>query len=398
MHAFVVDGIQPSCRAAGRVNFVDDRIQRAAACTIFKFAREVGVPPDGFRWPDAVGEKLVALAVKNSRLCGIKFQPAIVRRKIHGDAPTHVRDAAGIPFLENLAVVHLDERGRQQRGIVLLDGKHFEAGMVGVNVRDMEAVAVNQLRVPKRLAGRAIQHGANVDQVFAAVVVHVHDANLMAPRFVRAVGWRVKPAARQLAVAIIVGHRLALEGLRGIAVFHVQQETRSHAVAIDDAEMAVHRAVGGPHIRDGGAGKFMPRHAVENGKVLRRVIGAGDGRAIRQNHAARRAHADFGFAVAIQIINRHAITVTDADGGRARLDVVLVHAVVAHVHLPKQSAVALVGLEKLVRRAQRRETIHDVIIFAVAVEIANPAKFHIVRRKLSADDRRERPGNILAHG
>jgi hypothetical protein len=53
-------------------------------------------------------------------------------------------DAARIPFLEKLAAAQvLQGRGEQGR-VVLLDGKHLQAGALGINVGDVIAVAVNE--------------------------------------------------------------------------------------------------------------------------------------------------------------------------------------------------------------------------------------------------------------
>ena len=228
-------------------------------------------------------------------------------------------------------------------------------------------------------------------------MVHVHDADLVAPGFIRAGCRRVEPAPRQLAVAVVVSHRLALEPAGVVAVFAANHQARMHAVAIHDAEVGIQRAVGGPHIRDGRARQFVSGQAVEDGKILCRVIRPGDGCAVGQNHAARRAHTDFRATIAVQIVNRHVVLVADADGRRARLNVVLVHAVGTHVHLPEKSAVALVGLKILVGRHDGGLAVHHIIIFPIAVQITNPAKFHVIRRCAAARHRMQRPRQILAH-
>ena len=162
--------------------------------------------------------------------------------------------------------------------------------------------------------------------------------------------------------------------------------------------MPVHRPVPRPHVGDGVPRHFMSGQPVDDGQVLRRVIRPGGHRAIAENHAARRAHDHLRLAVAVQVINRHAVAVADADGRRARFDVVLVRAVVAHVHLPEQSAVAFVGLQVLIDAAGQGQTIHDIIIFAIAVEVADPAKFHIVGRIRAARHGLQGQREILAHG
>ena len=104
----------PARRIAGRVVFVDDGIQRAGASAVNEFAAQIGVPPETFRWPDVVRLNLVSLAVKNSRLRGIKFQPAMVRVNVQRDAATDIGDRGRIPFLDDAAAGHVNERGREQ--------------------------------------------------------------------------------------------------------------------------------------------------------------------------------------------------------------------------------------------------------------------------------------------
>ena len=402
MHAFVVDRIDAARRAGVGIKLVDDGIQRAAARAVFEFAGKVGVPPDGFGRPDVVRVNLISLAVEDARLRGIKFQPAMVWIQVERRAAAHIGDAGGIPFLDDRTAAHVNERRGEQGGIVLLDGKHFQSRPVGVNVRDVEAVAVDEFGVKKRLAVHAVQDRADIDQIVNAVVVHVHDADLVAPGFIRVVGRRVKPAARQCwphrhGVAIIIGHRLALERLRRVAVFTMNQHAGMHAVAIHDAEMAAHRTVRRPQVRDDGPRHFMAGQAVNDGKVLRDVIRRGGDCAVAEHHALGRADDHFGFAVAVEVVHGDVVAVTDADGRRAGFDGVLVDAVVAHIHLPEKCAVALVGLQILVGRHCRGKPVHEVIVFTIAVQISDPAKLHIVRRRSTADDRVQRQGQILAH-
>ena len=263
---------------------------------------------------------------------------------VRRDAAAHVHNAAGIPFLEHLARAGFKKHRGEQRWIVLLDGKRLQAGVVGIYVHDVKAVAMPQFRVVDRLAGRAAPGRTDFHHFINAVVVHVADADLMAPGQIVGGRRREKPAARQLAVAVIKRHALALERAAAVTVFAFHEQARMHTVAIHDAEPAVQRAIAGPHIGERGARQLLSGQPVEDGNVLRRIVGAGDDRTVGQNHAAGGAHRHFRAPVAVEVINRHIVLVADADGRCARLDVVLIGAVVAHVHLPQESAVALVGL------------------------------------------------------
>ena len=262
---FVVERIDATGGAAVGIKFVHDRCERPAARAIFEFARQIRVPPQRLGRPDVVGENLGALAIEDAGLGGIKFEAAMARVHFKGGTAAHVHDARRVPFFDQAAAAHINKRRREQRRIVLLDRKHFQAGPVRINVGDMEAIAVDEFSIKKCLAIRAVAGGTDFDQIINPVVVHVHDADLMSPRKIRPAGRCEEPAARQLTIAIIVGHRLALERAGGIAVLHVKQNARVDAVAIHDAEMSVHRAVGGPHVGDGRARQLRAGQPVENG-------------------------------------------------------------------------------------------------------------------------------------
>ena len=151
----------------------------------------------------------------------------------------------------------------------------------------------------------------------------------------------------------------------------------------------------GPRIRQGGAGHFSTGETVEDRHELRRIVrrrDRGDLGCCRVRHgdAVSRADHHLGLAVAIHVVNRHVVRIADADGGRAWFVGVLVHAVRPHVHLPEESAVALVGLQVLVRLAKGGEPVHEVVVFSIAVEITHPAEFHIIGSGRAAGDRLER--------
>ena len=207
--------------AGGGVEFVDDRVQRAAARAVFKFARKVGVPPQGFGRPDGVDVNLRALAVVDAGLGGIHFAAAIIRVQVKRGAAAHVGERARIPFFEDAAGADINQCRGEQSGIVLLDRIHLQTGPVRVNVRDVKAVAMHQFRVEQRLAVHAVEGRADVQHVVNAVMVYIHDADLVAPGLVGIGRRRVKPAPRQLPVAIIIRHRLALERGGGVAVLAV---------------------------------------------------------------------------------------------------------------------------------------------------------------------------------
>ena len=126
------------------------------------------------------------------------------------------------------------------------------------------------------------------------------------------------------------------------------------------------------------------------------VIRPSDDGPIRQHGATGSAHADFCTPVSVEIINGHVVLVADGNSRRTRFDVVLISAVVAHVHLPEKSSVAAVGLQKLFGSDGGGHPVHDKIIFAVTVNIANPTEFHVVRSRRTAGSV-QRYGKVLLH-
>ena len=404
-----VDRVDAVGTVGGRVVFVDHRIQRAAARAILELAQQIPIPPDRFGRPEIRGPDLIALRVEGAGLGGIGFAAAIARIQIKRDAATDIGDAAGIPFLEQHAAAEILQRRRQQRAVVLLDRIHLQPGAVGINVRDVITVAMNEFGIVEQHAARDVvgDDGGNLHEVVLAVVVHVGDAKLVAFGLVLAGDIAAHPALGQLAVAEIPRHRLALEIAAAHAVLAVEQDARMDAVPVDDAGMAVQRAVGEIQIWNHGARALGTCHAVHDGEELRGVIVRRDGeqhttaRSVVR-HAIRRAHDDLGLAVAVEVIDGHVILVADADGGGVGfVGVRGVGAERPHVHFPQERAVAEVGLEELHLRpggGTARQAIHEIIVFAVAVKIPDPAKLHVVGRIPTGGGHLQRKRDVLAHG
>ena len=208
-----------------------------------------------------------------------------------------------------------------------------------------------------------------------------------------------RPALRERAAAIIPDRDEPLKTVvaaRAVAaVLRFEQDGGALAVGIKDRHVPLNRAVGDEGIRNRDARHFHTGQAVENGKELHVVVRAGgDGHAVGEDHAVRRPHDHFRTPVAVEVIHREVVAVADADGRGAGFDVVMVGAVVAHVHAPEEHAVALVGFDELAALGVVVVVaVHHEIVFAIAIEIADPAELHLVR---AVGRGLERHGEILA--
>ncbi len=245
---------------------------------------------------------------------------------------------------------------------------------------------------------------ADANDVVLAVVVHVGNAELMAFGIVVIRRRLIEPTLCQHAVAIIPRDGQALKRSSADAIFARENHAGMNAVEIGDAGVTIQRSINNVGIGNGGLGLLRSGQSIHDGKELNIRTGpAGLHHAVSENGAVGRTHNHLRLAVAVEVVNRHVVLVSDADGRRAgfinnRAAARGVHAVRAHVHLPQERAVAFVRLEILFHVRGERQAVHQIIVFAVAVKIAEPTKLHIVRRIRATDDRLQRNRNVLAHG
>ncbi len=375
-----VEADDPRAAAVRSVELVDAGAGRRAADGRNELAHEIAIPPDRFRRERFVGvRKRVALAVEDARLRGEELAPFHRGIEVAGHAAADVDHAAGVPLLDHGAAARIEDRGGEAGAVVLLDDEIFQARAVGIDVGQVKAVAVDDFGDVEKLRAVVVEHVADIDELVLAVVVHVGDADLVTLRRMLPTGVHPRPELAERASPPVPGGDDAVEALVRCPVLSRPHDGRTFAIQIKNAHVAVHRAVREAWVWCAGAGQFGAGEPVDDRKELDVVARpTGDGGAVAEDHAIGSAEQDLRLAVAVHVVDGHVIAVANADGGRPRLDVVFVKTVRAEIDPPEQGAVAQVAFEELAEPVGGL-AVHDEVVFAVAVQIADPAEFHIQR-------------------
>ncbi len=234
------DGVAPGVAGAGEVVAGEEAGGAAGGggavplvdeLAVERFAQDVGVPPDA---EVAVGGLGVADGVAELVDEGpAGGGPALLAGEAGVDgadvAAAVVDHAGGVFAPDHLAAQGVVEDVVELGGVVLLDGEAFEAGAVGVDVGDVEAVAVVELVDEEGGAVVVDRHGDVADLV-AAVAVEVADAEAVAVRV--GAGGRVELPAR----GEDEGAGSDVVGVVVVGLVHVD-ERRADAVEEGDAHV-----------------------------------------------------------------------------------------------------------------------------------------------------------------
>ena len=396
-----------------------------AAGRVEPFALQGAVPPHALEHrAGACLSGLLALAVIDEFI-GIAQDLVALAGSVEVEACTapHVVNRRQVPLLDALGRGGVVEALSQERR--LLNGKAFQAGTVGVDVADDEAVAVLQTgRGEAVLCGiHAVAAGPHL---VAAVAVAVEDADLVelcAPGALGVAHPRVAvvPVRGFASLPVEVPREdVAVVGSARVAVLTFHDERRMQAVEVGDAIVSFHGAVAEVHVvravvapvvvasvafRQLGVFQFVPcqfgtRLAIDDRDVERRVapvlravvrdaVGVGVGRSLAADVASpgvaglvpeagavARTDDDFTAAVAVDVVGQYHVVLSGAD----------IH-VRPHVHRPEQFARQAVGLYLVGRRGgvvalvfgivaargSGKQTIADHgVELAVAIEVHGP--------------------------